>query len=182
MINKHQQLLTLIQTQVDKLTAEIAASPSKQVIEPLFDPQLFNAMPTSQGQPPNLQRHQQELIDNVSALKQRVEKGQIAQVNYLAEKIANQIAAIRRELATDNLRSPTVNQYQESPYDKHCRYLEYQRRLIAMKKAFEMDLSSASADTRQPLTQKLAALEGRLYRCHQAILKLEKQLDSDIVT
>jgi primosomal replication protein N'' len=181
MITNDKNLFNQLAQQLEQLSQKIACITDNET-EYLFDPHLFQPPANNKGQLSVLQYYLDQIKKNVDYLKQMVDKAQLEKVAYLTEKITNQIIAMHRELATQSLREISSVKVQETRYETHCRYLDYQRRLNSMKQELESALNTTVQLTqRQQIIQKIAALDGRLYRCQQAIAKLEKQLEHDNV-
>lgn len=91
-----------------------------------------------------------------------------------------QIAALQRELATQALRRK--NQPKEAPeadlYHKLAEHQDYERRLIGMIQDRESLLGrQTTLAAQQKLQHELAALEGRLMRCRQALARIERNIE-----
>lgn len=97
---------------------------------------------------------------------------------WIAERLAAQIAALRRETATWSLRSwdhasPTLSRWQR----RRLQHQEYERRLLAMRDQRQRQLAQAtSLDEQQRLGKEVEAYIGRLARCRQALDKIENVL------
>lgn len=179
MIRNDTNLFNQLTQQLEQLSQKIACVTDNET-EYLFDPHLFQPPTQIKGQLSILQHYLAQIKKNVAYLKQTIDNDQPEKVAYLTEKITNQIIAMHRELATQSLRKIPPVKVKETRYETHCRYLEYQRRLNSMKQELEYTLNTTTYSTqRQHIIQKIAALDGRLYRCQQAIAKLEKQLEND---
>ncbi|QIQ21335.1 primosomal replication protein PriC [Zophobihabitans entericus] len=176
-------LLHQLEKQIALLGQQLSQSKWKQVNESRFDPQLF--LTTHEpAHKISLAHYLTEIEQNFDFLKETVATQQTEKVAYIAEKLVNQIAALHRELATQQLRLEEPKAvYTETPYQVHSRYLDYQRRLVTMRIEQEEKLQQARAYAeKQQIQTQLAALENRITRCNAAIAKLERQLESDIVT
>jgi primosomal replication protein N'' len=89
-------------TNAGKSACELAAQvplANHATLSPRFDRQLFRTRSTL------MQAYLNEARDGFTALKQAVERQQLAQVAWLAERLVAQIAAINRETATWSLRA-----------------------------------------------------------------------------
>lgn len=103
-------------------------------------------------------------------------------MNFLTEKIVHQIQAISREISTQSLRekesSFTKKKEQIDLYERLSQHQDYERRLQAMVSEKELQLSTLTDSRLQHQCQKdLATLAGRLYRCRQALLRIEKAIE-----
>ena len=102
----------------------------------------------------------------------------LPQVAWIAERLAAQIAALRRETATWSLRSwdhasPTLSRWQR----RRLQHQEYERRLLAMRDQRQRQLTQAtSLDEQQRLAREVEVYSGRLARCRQALDKIENVL------
>lgn len=179
MLENDSKLFNRLTQQIEQLSQKIDHIIDNEA-EHLFDDHLFQRPVNVKGQVATLQYYLDQIKQNVAYLRQMIDMTQIEKVGYLTDKISNQIIAMHRELATQSLREISPVKIKETRYETHCRYLDYQRRLNNMKQELETTLNiTTQSYQRQQIIQKIAALEGRLYRCHQAITKLEKQLEND---
>ncbi|MDR0805202.1 MAG: primosomal replication protein [Enterobacteriaceae bacterium] len=172
-------LLQALQQQVQQLAQAITdvpaptnAAPSLQ--QPRFDSQLFN-QPDSR-----LSHYLAEVEKNLAQLKQEVACGRQQQVAFLAERIVAQISALQRELATLKIRAQnSVNtKLSKDIYQTLAQHQDYERRLQAMLRDKESQLiRQTTIGSQQQIQKELAALEGRLMRCRQALKRIEKQIE-----
>ena len=98
---------------------------------------------------------------------------------HVRELVA-QITAMQRELATQTLRKThqTPERKSHDNYTKLAETQQFERRLIAMIEDRETTLGQLATFSDQQRVQKeLAALEGRLMRCRQALAKIERQIE-----
>ena len=116
----------------------------------------------------------------MAQLKLVVAENRTQQVAFLAEKLVAQISALQRELATQKLRktNPEPKYNKLDPYHKLAEHQDYERRILAMIQDRESQLGKQNLLTEQQKIQKeLAALEGRLMRCRQALIKIERSIE-----
>jgi primosomal replication protein N'' len=152
-----QTLLHSLEQQIENLAQEIepvAHAPAQQA---RFDVTLF-----------------------ATKLRQVVEENRSAQVAFVAERLVSQITALQRELATQNLRKADKQKEQSGGdyYSKLVEHQQYERRLLAMIQDRESRLGRVETFKEQQHMQKeLAALEGRLMRCRQALIKIERSIE-----
>ena len=145
---KTAQLLQTLNDQLSELAALVAPLAEHATLSPRFDRQLFHT------------------------------RQQLPQVVWIAERLAAQIAALRRETATWSLRSwdhasPTLSRWQR----RRLQHQEYERRLLAMRDQRQRQLAQAtSLDEQQRLGKEVEAYSGRLARCRQALDKIENVL------
>ncbi|OCG69650.1 hypothetical protein A9G43_10405 [Gilliamella sp. Occ3-1] len=164
-------LLTILQKQIDKLEQQINLANEQQFQEPYFDEQLFQTNKIVTDKTFYLEKIKQTYQVLVANIK--LEK--VEQITFLSDKLVNQIAALTRELATQSLRKKGFqNIIAETLAQKHMRHLDYLRRLQEMK--YELELSPEIINQ-----SKIAALDNRIYRCEQAIKKIEYEIESDIL-
>ena len=155
---KTAQLLQTLNDQLSELAALVAPLAEHATLSPRFDRQLFHTRSTL------MQAYLAEAQHNFNQLRQAVERQQLPQVVWIAERLAAQIAALRRETATWSLRSwdhasPTLS------------------RLLAMRDQRQRQLAQAtSLDEQQRLGKEVEAYSGRLARCRQALDKIENVL------
>lgn len=163
-------LLTILRKQIDKLEQQINLANDQQFQEPYFDEQLFQTNKIVTDKTFYLEKIKQTYQVLVANIK--LEK--VEQITFLSDKLVNQIAALTRELATQNLRQKGFqNIIAETLAQKHMRHLDYLRRLQDMK--YELELSPEIINQ-----SKIAALDNRIYRCEQAIKKIEFEIENDI--
>ncbi len=108
---KTAQLLQTLNDQLSELAALVAPLAEHATLSPRFDRQLFHTRSTL------MQAYLAEAQHNFNQLRQAVERQQLPQVVWIAERLAAQIAALRRETATWSLRSwdhasPTLSRWQ----------------------------------------------------------------------
>ncbi|WP_113632869.1 primosomal replication protein [Pectobacterium peruviense] len=172
-MNTH-QLLQALEQQINTLAKELEPLADKAVPQSRFDRQLFSSYGT------RLRDYRAEVEQNLHAIKQLVAEQRTDRVAFLAEKLVSQIAALQRELATQSLRKQEqrVAPQQEDVYHKLAEHQDYERRLLSMIQDRESLLITQTLFSEQQRLQKeLAALEGRLSRCRQALLRLERQIE-----
>lgn len=110
---KTAQLLQTLNDQLSELAALVAPLAEHATLSPRFDRQLFHTRSTL------MQAYLAEAQHNFNQLRQAVERQQLPQVVWIAERLAAQIAALRRETATWSLRSwdhasPTLSRWRRS--------------------------------------------------------------------
>lgn len=176
-------LLSSFENQLADLRHKCQALSAQKLHEALFDDQLFKPCIGPLFKKELLQHYLNEISTNIHHLKQKINQNQEDQVQYLLEKIANQLVAIAREIATHELRVQKVIPPKETPYEMHCRYLDYERRLVAMKRHCLIESENATdAIKKIEFEKKLAAVDRRIDRCRQAIAALEDHALKDKVT
>ena len=166
---KTAQLLQTLNDQLSELAALVAPLAEHATLSPRFDRQLFHTRSTL------MQDYLAEARQNFSQLSQAVERQQLPQVVWIAERLAAQIAALRRETATWSLRSwdhasPTLSRWQR----RRLQHQEYERRQQAA--LILLMLQATSLDEQQRLGKEVEAYSGRLARCRQALDKIENVL------
>jgi primosomal replication protein N'' len=163
-------LLTTLQKQIDQLEQQVHLANVQKFKEPYFDEQLFHTNKIVTDKTFYLEKIKQ----TYQALVANIESEKIEQMTFLSETLVNQIAALTRELATHNLRKKEPKAIiEETLAQKHMRHLDYLRRLQEMK--YELELSQDVINQ-----SKIAALDNRIYRCEQAIKKIELEIENDI--
>lgn len=169
-----EKLLQVLESQIEALSAQVdpqANMPSQQA---RFDLKLFG----NHGN--RFRDYLLEVHKNMAQLKQVVAENRTQQVAFLAEKLVAQISALQRELATQKLRktNPEPKYNKLDPYHKLAEHQDYERRILAMIQDRESQLGKQNLLTEQQKIQKeLAALEGRLMRCRQALIKIERSIE-----
>lgn len=173
---KIQALLDALKKQIDELETRVAPIKDNEFSHSRFDMQLFSHKSTRLGD------CQKELNNLYQQLCNSVTLNHTEQVNFLTEKIVHQMQAISREISTQSLRekesSFTKKKEQVDLYERLSQHQDYERRLQAMVSEKELQLSELTDHRLQHQCQKeLATLAGRLYRCRQALLRIEKAIE-----
>ncbi|KFD23984.1 MAG: primosomal replication protein N'' [Yokenella regensburgei] len=158
-------LLHTLEQQLAQLEARVGPLAHFATLGPRFDRQLF------QTRSPLLQDCLEETRHHLTALKQAIEKQQLPQIVWLAERLAAQVEAISRETAAWSLRSwdsgsPSLIRWQR----KRLQHQEYERRLLEMTQERQRQLAQTQDFTEQQrLTREVEAFSGRLTRCRKAL-------------
>ena len=169
-----EKLLQVLESQIEALSAQIAPQANTPSQQARFDLNLFS----NHGN--RFRDYLQEVRKNMTQLKQVVEENRLQQVAFLADKLVAQISALQRELATQKIRksNPEPREHQSDPYHKLAEHQDYERRILAMTQDRESQLGRQSLLVEQQKIQKeLAALEGRLMRCRQALIRIERSIE-----
>lgn len=169
-----EKLLQVLESQIEALSAQIAPQANTPSQQARFDLNLFS----NHGN--RFRDYLQEVRKNMTQLKQVVEENRLQQVAFLADKLVAQISALQRELATQKIRksNPEPREHQSDPYHKLAEHQDYERRILAMIQDRESQLGRQSLLVEQQKIQKeLAALEGRLMRCRQALISIERSIE-----
>ncbi|MCG8707092.1 primosomal replication protein [Brenneria sp. 4F2] len=172
-MNTHKLLLALEQ-QIASLARAIEPLADKPVSQSRFDRQLFSCYGT------RLKDYFNEVTQNLQSIRQLVAEQRADRVAFMAEKLVRQITALQRELATQSLRrqEQTAEKTPQDLYQKLAEHQDYERRLLSMIHDRESLLNNgAPFSEQQRLQQELAALEGRLARCRQALTRLERAIE-----
>lgn len=173
---KVQALLDALKMQIEALQIRIAPIADQEFSHSRFDSQLFSSKSTHLGD------CQKELNKLYQQLCHSVSLNHKEQVNFLTEKIAHQIQALSRELSTQSLREKE-NAFQEKKeqvdlYERLAQHQDYERRLVGMMNERELQLNTLDDHTKRHQCQKeIATLAGRLYRCRQALIRIEKAIE-----
>lgn len=167
------QLLITLSDRLAALAVQIEAVDNQQAAQPRFAHTLF------QTRGARLADYLAESRLTLQQLTQSAEQGNAERVAWLAQRLIDQITALARELATLDLRR--AQPARAEPKDNYARldeHQDYERRLIAMIRDRESLRSNAGDGPRQQqLQQEIAALEGRLSRCRQALRRIERQIE-----
>jgi primosomal replication protein N'' len=166
-------LLQALDARVAELAQAIAPVSLQRASQARFDRKLFSTHSTQ------LKDYLTEVQANLAQLELSVKVGKAEQVAYLAEKLVAQISALQRELATWKMRKndpqPVVA---ENLYEKLSTHQDYERRIQIMINDRESQLSiQVTLAGQQKLQKELAALEGRLQRCRQALTRIERAIE-----
>lgn len=167
-------LLQSLERQIENLAQEIEPIGHAPAQQARFDVTLFASKGT------RLREYLAEVRTNFAQLRQVVAENRSAQVAFVAERLVSQITALQRELATQTLRQADKQTEAKSSdyYSKLVEHQQYERRLIAMIEDRESRLGRVETFKEQQVIQKeLAALEGRLMRCRQALIKIERSIE-----
>jgi primosomal replication protein N'' len=169
-----ERILHVLDQQIETLSREIEPIGHVSATQARFDIALFSTKGT------RLRDYLAEIKNNLRQLNQEVVEKRSAQVAFIAERLVAQITAMQRELATQTLRK-THQTPERKSHDNYTRLAEtqqFERRLIAMIEDRETTLGQLATFSDQQRVQKeLAALEGRLMRCRQALAKIERQIE-----
>jgi primosomal replication protein N'' len=137
-----------------------------------FDNHLFSCKSSK------LSDYLAEIENNFQQLSHAVKHQKQQQVTFISERLVSQIAALQREVATQNLRKSEKYKEPEDYYTRLAKHQDYERRLKAMIEDRENQLlQSQGFDHQQRLQKELAALEGRLMRCRKATKQIERQIE-----
>lgn len=169
-----QRLLQMLARQIAVLTNEVTPRGDAPIPHARFDAALFANHGT------RLRDYLAEVQKNFTQLQTAVSASRISQVAFLAEKLVAQIAALQRELATQALRRKNQPKKVVAVdfYHRLAEHQDYERRLISMIQDRESLLGRQTTWTaQQKLQHELAALEGRLMRCRQALVRIERSIE-----
>lgn len=169
-----EKLLQVLKNQIEALSAQVGPQTNTPSQQARFDLNLFS----NHGN--RFRDYLLEVRKNMAQLKQVVAENRTQQVAFLAEKLVAQISALQRELATQKLRisNPEPKGNKLDLYHKLAEHQDYERRILAMIQDRESLLGRQSLLSEQQKIQKeLAALEGRLMRCRQALIKIERNIE-----
>lgn len=163
-------LLQTLQKQLTALHEQARPLMQHATLKPRFDRQLFRSRSTV------MKDYLAEAQHNLDELRHAVEKEQTAQVAWLAEHLAEQIAALHREIAAWPLRAwDSPGHGREKWQRKRLEHQEFERRLHDMKRDREARLNAAQTlEEQQRLLREVTALDGRLLRCRQALDEIER--------
>jgi len=168
------RLLQVLEQQIAALAAEVTPRGDAPIPQARFDTALFSNRGT------RLRDYLAEVQRNFVQLQTAANDNRTSQVAFLAEKLVAQITALQRELATQALRRK--NQPKEvvavDLYHKLAEHQDYERRLMSMIQDRESLLGKQTTfAAQQKLQHELAALEGRLVRCRQALARIERSIE-----
>ncbi|WP_380184267.1 primosomal replication protein PriC [Kalamiella sp. sgz302252] len=172
---KSAHLLEQLQAKLEELAQAVAPHANKQTPKARFDSQLFHCHSTRLGD------YMQEVRQSLLLLRQSVNGQRTERVAWMAERVVLQMSALQRELATLKLRSRETppEPEQENLYEKLAKHQDYERRLRAMVADRESQLGQQETlAQQQKLQREIAALEGRLQRCLQALKKIERAIEN----
>lgn len=172
-MNRH-HFLQALEHQLTLLAQAVAPLADRPLAYSRFDRQLFQSHGT------RLRDYLSEVEQNFQALRHLVEENSTERVAFMTEKLVAQIGALQREISTQALRrqekTPVI--VASDLYQKLAEHQDYERRLNLMIQDRESQLDRAVTLTaQQQLQREIAALEGRLTRCRQALTRLERQVE-----
>lgn len=168
------RLLQTLEQQISTLVSQIPSQADVAVSQARFDVGLFSNQGT------RLCDYLTEVKKNFVQLQMAVAQERAAHVAFLAERLVLQLTALQREVATLSLRK---NNQPNEPiavdlYHKLAEHQDYERRLLSMLKDRETLLSRQTTFNEQKkLQHELAAIEGRLLRCRQALARIERSIE-----
>lgn len=173
-MNRH-PFLQALEHQLALLAQAVAPLADRSLVYSRFDRQLFQSHGT------RLRDYLSEVEHNFQSLRHLVAENRTERVAFMTEKLIAQIGALQRELSTQALR----RQEEKTPvvtasdlYQKLAEHQDYERRLNLMIQDRESQLDrAATLSAQQQLQREIAALEGRLARCRQALARLERQVE-----
>lgn len=170
---KTQALIDALAARSATLRAEIAPLAKHNTLTPRFDKRLFNTRSTE------MDACLQEVNHNIDLLRQYADAGQTDQVAWLAERIVNQMAALGREAATWQLRAhDSAHLSVGAVHRKLIQHQEFERRLQEMLRQCRYQHDRAERlDDQQRLAKEMTVLEGRLFRCREALGRIERQME-----
>jgi primosomal replication protein N'' len=170
-----QKVLQTLEQQINALAVEIEPVGHVPAQQARFDAGLFHTHGT------RLRDYLAEVRQNLAQLKAVVAEQRTAQVAFVADRLVTQIGALQRELATLALRKAVSRPQAESKediYHRLAQHQDFERRLIAMIRDRESLLGRQESLAQQrKIQQELAALEGRLQRCRQALVRIERAVE-----
>ncbi|WP_410016165.1 primosomal replication protein PriC [Sodalis sp. RH24] len=167
------KLLVTLSDQFNTLAGRIEAAGQETVSQSRFDHQLFQSRGT------RLDDYLAESRQTLQRLTLTVEQGYTERVAWLAQRLIDQMTALARELATQDLRRGQPAK--AAPVDYYARlneHQDYERRLLSMiRDRDSLRQSTGDYARTQQLQQEIAALEGRLARCRQALARIERLIE-----
>ncbi|CAO97523.1 primosomal replication protein PriC [Erwinia tasmaniensis] len=168
-------LLQQLEIQVEKLAQAVEPHANKRTTQARFDHQLFHCHSTRLGD------YLLEIRQNLARLTQSVSDNRTVSVAWMSERVVLQIGALQREIATQKMRSGEARPValKENLYEKLAEHQDFERRLRAMIGDRESLLAQQETlIQQQQLQRELAALEGRLQRCLQALKRIERAIEN----
>ena len=167
-------LLQQLEEKLNQLAQAVEPHSHTRTAQARFDEQLFHCRATRLGD------YLTEIRQSLAQLKLSVNGGRPERVAWMAERVVLQMGALQRELATQMLRKNEARSKpaSENLYEKLATHQEYERRLRAMVADRESLL--AACDTfaqQQTLQREIAAFEGRVQRCQQAVKRIERAIE-----
>lgn len=170
---KNPSLTEKLDAHIAELAARIAPQASHRALSARFDRNLFTTRSTLMGD------CLREIEENGRRLKGLITSNHTEQAAWLAEHLVAQIAALTREAATGELRRFDVARPSQAKLnDKLLQHQDYERRLLAMKKARTAQLAQVQTlAEQQRLARELDALDGRIERCRHALAQINRVVE-----
>ncbi|OTA21299.1 prephenate dehydrogenase [Xenorhabdus beddingii] len=171
-----QNLLNTLEKQISILEKDLTLLSDTPFSIPRFERTLFHHHSNKLG------GYLQEIKQNMEQLKSCVNDLRIEQVKFLSERLVTQIEALKRELSTQALRKQEEKFERRSQerdlYQRLAEHQDYERRLMTMIDDRELQLNKQNTLTdKYKLQKEIAALAGRLARCRQALMRIEKSIE-----
>ncbi|MCX8958038.1 primosomal replication protein PriC [Erwinia psidii] len=171
---KRGRLLSQLEVKLQELALAVAPHVNERTASARFDGQLFHCNSTRLGD------YLKEVHQSLDMLKQSINGHHNESVAWVAERMVLQIGALQREIATRTLRKAEIRSEPESDslYEKLAKHQDYARRLRAMISDRESQLEQQDTLAQQQhLQREIAAQEGRLQRCLQALKRIERAIE-----
>ncbi|MDX7991186.1 primosomal replication protein [Xenorhabdus littoralis] len=171
-----QNLLSALEKQISILEGDLALLTDIPFSIARFDQALFHHHSNKLG------GYMQEIQQNMKQLKACVTDNRIEQVKFLSERLVIQIEALKREISTQALRKQEDKfehrSQERNLYQRLAEHQDYERRLIAMIDDRELQLNKQiMLNDKYKLQKEIAALAGRLARCRQALMRIERSIE-----
>ena len=152
------RLFTTLNERLDGLAARIASGKHLKVEQSRFDGKLF------QTRGSRLEDYLAESRETLQRLSTAADGGHADRVAWLAQRLIDQMTALARELATEDLRrQQPAAAAPEDYYAKLNEHQDYERRLLAMirdrKPRSVAELAAMTGRAQPNLTRTLAKLE-----------------------
>lgn len=170
MINQNQRLLQQLSLKINELNEKAKHYQHIHLPISCFDEQLFKPSSIKRT---GYQHYLDEIKNYHQKLQQLIEQdtqllNHVAQIDFLTEKLINQIAALSRELVTHQPKHKKTETENLTIFEKHAQYLGYLRKLEWMKSELITNGSSQ---------QKIQQIEERISRCQNAIDAVEHEIE-----
>lgn len=167
------KFINALSEKLNALATRIEATGHNDAAQSRFDHKLFQSRGTG------LADYLAECRLTLQHLTETAQQGRTEQVAWLAQRLLDQMTALARELATLDLRrrqAPVAAPV--DVYVKLAEHQDYERRLMTLIRDRESLRQNCGDRGRQhQLQQEIAALEGRLTRCRQALTRIEKLIE-----
>ncbi|WP_421507862.1 primosomal replication protein PriC [Erwinia rhapontici] len=168
-------LLQQLDMQLEQLARAVEPHANNRTAQARFDIKLFHCHTTRLGD------YLLEVRQTMEQLKQSARDNRMESVAWMAERVVMQMSALQRELATQKMRRSESRPVpvKENLYEKLAEHQDFERRLRAMIIDRESLLAVQETLTQQQqLQREIAALEGRLQRCLQALKRIERGIEN----
>lgn len=167
--------LQKIQQQIEQLKTELLHVKKLPIKVNFFDNTLFYT--ASQNKNNELGHYIKEVEMNFEHFSRSINNNaSVEKLNYLSQKLSDQILALKREIATQEIRKKESFYYYETPQQKQQRYARYLTRLQQLQQHECNKLLNATCSLDKiKYQQNIETFDERIMRCQRAIWQLNNK-------